>query len=203
MLDTNLEPTDFCGCGDTGYLTTRSLPIDLAHGLGKINKVPVYHCRTESCPEYVVPSNVSRRLDELAEKMETLNSIEIYFSWETDTNTAAESENNTNKLAYLHAFLLQLDNREYEDAKVILIIPEQAVIFQGLPDHTEYYILQYEPEQNSFDIRLSLSKFYYDKKGLTYKDYLDLVESDLVKKLGVFTYEETEAVLEEVFGSII
>lgn len=201
MLDTALEPTDFCGCGDIGYLTTRTLPIDLAHGAGKINKVPVYHCRTKSCPEYTIPSNVSRRLDELAEKMEALNSSEIDFSWETDTDTTGNN-NNTNELAYLYAFLLQLDNKVYEDAKVILVIPEQAVIFQGLQDHTEYHILQYEPEQNSSNIWLSLSKFYYEKKDLTYQDYLNLAESDLVKKLGVFTYQETEVVLEEVFGNI-
>jgi hypothetical protein len=205
MLDTTLEPTDYCGCGDIGYLITRSLPIDLAHGLGKINKVPVYHCRTESCPEYMIPSNVTRRLDELAEKMETLNSSEIDFSWETDTDTDTDTteSGNNNELAYLHAFLLQLDNRVYEDAKVILIIPEQAVIFQGLLDHTEYHILQYEPEQNSSGIWLSLSKFYYEKKDLTYQDFLNLAESDLIKQLGVFTYQETEVVLEELFGDIV
>jgi hypothetical protein len=202
MIDTTLEPTDYCGCGDIGYLTTRSLTIALAYGTGKINKVPVYHCRTESCPEYMIPVNVSRRLDELAEKMETLNSSEINFSWKTDTGTA-DYVNNTDELAYLHAFLLQLDNRVYEDAKVILIIPEQAVIFQGLQDNTEYHILQYEPEHNSSGIWLSLSKFYYEKKDLTYQDYQNLAKSDLVKNLGVFTYQETEEVLEDLFGNIV
>jgi hypothetical protein len=202
MIDTTLEPTDYCGCGDIGYLTTRSLPIDLAHGAGKINKVPIYNCRTKSCQEYMIPFNVSKRLDELAEKMETLNSSEIDFSWETAAGTS-DYVNNTDELTYLHAFLLQLDNRVYEDAKVILIIPEQAVIFQGLQDHTEYHILQYEPEQNSSGIWLSLSKFYYEKKDLTYQDYQNLTESDLVKQLGVFTYQETEAVLEDLFGNIV
>lgn len=200
MLDTTVAPTDYCGCGDIGYLTTQSLPINLAHGTGKINKVPVYRCRTETCPEYMISSNVSRRLDELAEKMETLNSFEIDFSWETDTDT---TESVNNELTYLYAFLLQLDNNVYEDAKVIIIIPEQAVIFQGLSDPTEYHILQYEPENNSSGIWLSLSKFYYEKKDLTYQDFLNLAELDLIKQLGVFTYQETEVVLEEIFGNII
>ncbi len=200
MSDSTLEPTDYCGCGDIGYLTTKSLPIDLAYGVGKINKVPVYHCRTESCPEYLVSSQVSRRLDELAEKMETSNSYEIDFSWETETDP---TESFNNELAYFHAFLLQLDNRVYEDARVILIVPEQAAIFQGIADPTEYHILQFEPEENSSGIWLSLSKFYYEKKELTYQDFLDLAELDLIKQLGVFTYQETEIVLEELFGDLV
>ncbi|MHB8127011.1 MAG: hypothetical protein ACYDEJ_15505 [Desulfitobacteriaceae bacterium] len=203
MFESSLEPTDYCGCGDVGYLTTRSLSIDLVHGVGKINQVPVYHCRTDSCPEFMIPSNVSRRLDELAEKMENLNSSELKFYWKTTTDNTGDFDNNTIELTRLQAFILQLDNREYEDAKVIFVVPERAVFLQSLLDRTEYYILQYEPEYSPSGIWLSLSKFYYDKPNLTYEDYLNLAEEDLTKELGAFTFEETEESLEEEFGNII
>jgi hypothetical protein len=67
MSNDFLEPVDYCGCGDIGYLTTRSLNMDLIQGPVKINKVPVYHCRTAACPEYKIPLKAAHRLDELAE----------------------------------------------------------------------------------------------------------------------------------------
>ncbi len=203
MFETSLEPTDYCGCGDIGYLTTRSIPIDLVHGVGKINQVPVYHCRTNSCTEFMIPSNVSRRLDELAEKMETLNSFELDFYWNIATDNTVDILNNSSELTSLHTFLLQLDNREYEDAKVIHVVPERAVILQSLIDQTEYYILQYEPEHSTSGIWLSLSKVYFDKPDLTYEDFVNLAEEGRSKELGGFTFKETEEALEEEFGNII
>jgi hypothetical protein len=202
MLDNLLEPVDYCSCGDIGYLTTRSLDIDLLRGTGKIHKVPVYHCQSDSCPKYTVPLNVARRLEELADKMEAEQSQEIDFYWEEATADNAEN-NSTGKLAYLQAFLLQIEGRVYEDVKAIALVPEQAVIFQSLQDPGEYYILQYEPEQNSPTLWLSLAKFYYDKKNLTLEDYRQLADDGLVKELGIFALEDTEEALEEEFGNII
>ncbi len=202
MFETSLEPTDYCGCGDVGYLTTRSLPIDLVHGVGKINHVPVYHCQIDSCPEFMIPSKVTQRLDELADKMETQNSSELEFYWKTASDNT-DNLDNTSELASLQAFILRLNNREYEDAKVILIVPEQAVIFQSSLDRTEYFILQYEPEHSLSGIWLSLSKFYCEKPDPTYGDFVNLAEEGLSKELGVFTFNETEETLEEEFGNII
>ncbi|MFZ3373759.1 MAG: hypothetical protein WA131_12185 [Desulfitobacteriaceae bacterium] len=203
MFETSLEPTDYCGCEDIGYLTTRSIPIDLVHGVGKINLVPVYHCRTNSCTEFTIPSNVSRRIDELAEKMETLNSLELDFYWKIATDNPVDILSNSSELTSLQAFLIQIDNREYEDAKVIRIVPEQAVILQSFLDPTEYYILQYEPEHSPAGVWLSLSKFYYDKPDLTYEDFVKLAEEGRSKELGVFTFNETEETLAEEFGTNI
>ncbi len=202
MFEFSLESTDYCGCGDVGYLTTRSLPIDLVHGVGKIHHVPVYHCNTQSCPEFMIPSYVSRRIDELAEKMETQNSSEIEFNWHNAMDNPSDNPDNTNEPSLLEAFTLQLLNREYEDAKVILVVPGQAVLLQSLIDQTEYYILQYEPEHSPSGIWLSLSKFYYDKQDLSYEDFISLAEEGLTKELGFFTFEETEETLEEEFGNI-
>ncbi|HWQ89306.1 MAG TPA: hypothetical protein VN374_04975 [Desulfitobacteriaceae bacterium] len=201
MSNNFLEPVDYCGCGDIGYLTTRSLTIALIQGPGKINNVPVYHCRTAACPKYTIPLKVAHRLDELAEIMEAAQNREMNFYWET---AVADSEDdNAEKLVCLQAFLLKLEGRVYEDAKSILLIPGQAVIFHSLKDYSEYYILQCDPEENSSALCLSLAKFHHDKKDLTLADFHKLAEEGLVKELGVFAFEDVEEVLEEEFGNIV
>ncbi|MCO5386865.1 MAG: hypothetical protein NHB14_15105 [Desulfosporosinus sp.] len=77
-----IEPIDMCGCGDMGYLTAKTIPIDLAHGPGRVANVPVYHCRAASCQEYTLPSLVSRRLEVIAEQMEEERIKETAYTWE-------------------------------------------------------------------------------------------------------------------------
>lgn len=200
-----LEPIDLCGCGDTGYLITRTIPVDLAQGAGKIHHVPVYHCREKSCPEYNLPALVAQRIDELAEDMENLNSLETEFKWPTDEgldNDLAPSQESLASL--LLSFTLKFTNRHYEDAEIILVVPGQAIFCQSRLDKSEYYVFNYEPDVTSQGIWFSVSKFYFDEPELNYDDYLSWTqEGGHLKELGLLNQEEIEEYLTDEFGEII
>lgn len=197
-----LEPIDTCGCGDTGYLTTRTIPIDLAHGVGKIHHVPVYHCKSDSCPEYTIPPEVSRYLEDLAEKMEAALLTEIEY----DGKSAPDVQNNLAKknaqLSLVQAFTLKFINREYEDTHVTFVIPGEAIFFQNIIDKTENYVLRYQPDLNRNTILFSLAKFYYDVPNLTYENFLDWSQDGHVKELAVLSLDEVEDALLDEFGEI-
>lgn len=203
-----IEPIDTCGCGDIGYLTARRIPIDLVHGVGHVDNVPVYHCRTNSCHEFRLPSVVSRRLDTIAEQMEDEQITETIFTWETKQNPVKNShpgpslsaQPNNDQIS-LQAFTLQFVNRQYEDARVVQIVPGQAIIFQSLLEDTEYYLLRYEEADNRTEgIWFSLSKFYYEQPDLTYEDFLEWSEDGHLKELGRIPLNEVEDSLIDEFG---
>jgi hypothetical protein len=189
-----LSPIDLCGCGDNGYLTKRTLPIDLAQGLGHIHQVPVYHCGSEFCDQYTLPSPVVTRIDELAEKMEEQNVNFLDFTWEDQSEGSQESA------ALVEAFIWKYTNRQYEDAKVIFIIPGQSIVFQSRLDDSEYYHLQYlqKDEKGTW---FSFHKFYSDEP-LTVESFLDF-EPSFTKELGFITLDEVEETLLEEFGVVI
>lgn len=189
-----LSPIDACGCGDTGYLTKRTLPIDLAQGLGHILQVPIYHCGSELCDQYTLPSPVVSRIDELAEMMEAQNLNTLEFSWEN------QAEGSPDSAALLEAFIWKFLNRKYEDAHVIFLIPPQSIVFQSQLDDSEYYHLQYLHKDDK-GTWFSFSKLYSDEP-LTLESFLDL-EPNFSKELGVITLEEVEDTLLEEFGEII
>lgn len=202
-----LDPVDACGCGDEGYLTTWTIPIDLAHGVGRITNVPVYHCRNQSCPEYNLPQAVSRRLDELAEQMEEVNSLEQAFSWETDEEPSLDPLKQADQAsALIQAFTLRLVNREFEDARVALVIPGQAVFLQSKSDQTEYYALQYLPGYTSPGNWFSFSKFYHEGSGLTAltaDQFESFADDGLTKELAVLEMQEVDDTLSDHFGEIL
>jgi len=121
MFNHELEPLDTCGCGAEGYLTTRNLPVDLLHGVGKLNNVPVYHCQAKTCQEFNIPLEVSRRLDELAEQMEQTKALTLNFSWETNEEAPSAPLNQVSPATLLQAFTLRFRNREYEDWPMVFI----------------------------------------------------------------------------------
>ena len=198
-----LDPIDSCGCGDTGYLTTRSLPIDLAHGVGTVHNVPIYHCQNPDCHDYTLPSSVSRRLEEIAEAMELDQSVEKAFSWpkSEDPSTSLDPLRQANtQESILQAFTLQLTSREYEGGKVMLVIPGQAVFIQSKDDREEYFALRYEPDISLESIHFSFSKFYTAEPLASPDDFLSLEKEGQTKELAVLKMEDIEEALTEVLG---
>lgn len=199
--DQTIESIDTCGCGDTGYLTTRTIPIDLNHGVGHIDKVPVYHCRSIECQEYTLPPTVSRRLEVIAEQMEESFSTEAVYTWEIPQESESVSPfKMSDKQALLQSFTLQFENRQYADAHVVLIIPGQAIFLHSNLDDEEYYLLHYEPDANTDKLWFSFLKFYYEGSALTYEDFLEWSENGHVKEIGRIILEDVEDALIDEFG---
>lgn len=196
MLNETLSPVDTCGCGDTGYLTSRTLPIALENGPGKVLNVPVYSCGNSMCNEYTVPSLVASRLDSIAEEMERSNHLTQEFTWES-AETAKEIDATA---AITQAFTWKFLHRVYEDAQVVLVIPGDTVLFQSRVDPTEYYTLKYLPDVEN-EIVFSFSKFFEEDTDLTYEKYLEL-EYAYLKELGTLKMDEAEDALIEEFGEI-
>lgn len=208
-----LEPVDLCGCGDEGYLSVRTLPIDLAHGVGKIHQVPVYHCRSGSCQEYTLPESVSRRLEILADKMEAEHSFELQFCWPepTRTNGTANATDNTvatsdhaenSQESLVQAFTLPFINREYEDARVVFVAPGLAIFLQSNLDRSEFYLLRYEPESLDTGIQFSFLKFYADEPQVDFASILAQDADVYLKELAVLALEEIEDSLNYEFGAV-
>lgn len=206
--DELIEPTDTCGCGDIGYLTTRSIPVDLAHGVGHVDNVPVYHCRSNSCQEFTLPLVVSRRLEVIAEQMEETKATEITYTWnnkqESTPNPLSKPDdlgpNHNNDQLPLQAFTLQFVNRQYEDAQVVQIVSGEAIFFQSKLDETEYYLLRYEEDSRAEGIWFSFSKFYYEEPDFNYDDFLEWSKDGHLKELGTVTLEDVEGTLIDEFG---
>jgi len=203
-----IEPIDTCGCGDIGYLTARTVPIDLAHGVGRIDNVPVYHCRSTYCQEFTLPPIVSRRLEAIAEQMEETQVTETTYTWQNKEIPIHDSASKPD-LTSLHqnkdeiplqAFTLQFVNRQYEDARVVQILPGQAIIFQSKHEDFEYYLLRYEEDSRTEGIWFSILKFYYEEPDLTYEDFLEWSEDGHLKELGRITLDEVEDTLIDEFG---
>ncbi|MDP4128458.1 MAG: hypothetical protein Q8912_16190 [Bacillota bacterium] len=201
MFDQTIEPIDTCGCGDIGYLTTRTIPIDLNHGVGYIDKVPVYNCRSTNCTEYTLPSIVSRRLEVIAEQMEESLSTEAVYTWEThQAPSSMDPFKLTSNQSLLQAFTLQFSNREYADAHVVLIVPGQAIFFRSTLEDDEYYLLNYEPETHTDGTWFSFHKFYYEQPQLTYEDFIEWSNDGHLKEIGHVILEEVEETLIDEFG---
>ncbi|WP_291352164.1 hypothetical protein [Desulfosporosinus sp.] len=203
-----IEPIDTCGCGDIGYLTARTVPIDLAHGVGRVDNVPVYHCRSTYCQEFTLPSMVSRRLEAIAEEMEVAQTTETTYTWENKPITATgpipkpahAPVPEINDQIPLQTFTLQFVNRQYEDARVVQIVPGQAIFFQSKLEETEYYLLRYEEDTGTEGTWFSFSKFYYEEPDFTYLDFLEWSEDGYLKELGRITLDEAEDLLIDEFG---
>ena len=200
MPDRTLAPSDICGCGDTGHLTSKTIPIDLAHGAGQVKNVPVYHCRSRNCNEFTLPHAVAQRLEDIAEEMEANGAAEAVFTWDSGAEADSGSLTQANAQAYLQAFTLQFNGREYEDAKVILVVPGQAVFLQSTMDSSEYYLLHYEQNYNAEGIWFFLYKFYYEKPKFSYEDFLQWSEDGYLKELGCMNMEDVEASFADEFG---
>ena len=204
-----LQPVDVCGCGDEGFLTTRTIPVDLIHGVGQVRNVPVYHCRSPLCTEYTLPLEVSRRLDELAEEMEDKEILEQDFAWPSErqanapTDAPAPAQEANTEHSLVQAFTLQFANREYEDARVVLVIPGEAVFFQSTIDKSEHYVLRHEPEAGKPGIWFSFSKFYQDDPTIALTDHLEENSNEYIKELGLLGLEEVEDSLLDEFGNIL
>lgn len=194
MSNDNISPMDQCGCGDTGFLTSRTIPISLAKGVGKIHHVPVYSCNSSWCDEYTIPSSISSRLDELAEEMERKNLMAIEYS----NSTQDQEEDHLSAL--IQGFTWKFNNRSYEDAQVVLVIPGEVVVFQSLMDNSEYYTLK-PIEEAKHEVVFVLAKFYADIKEMTYEEYLEL-EPAFPKELGTLKMDEVEDALIEEFGEL-
>jgi hypothetical protein len=202
--DQTIESIDTCGCGDTGYLTTRTIPIDLNHGVGHIDKVPVYHCRSEDCQEYTLPPVVSRRLEVIAEQMEESLSTEAIYTWEIpEKSESLDPFKLSTEQTLVQTFTLQFSNRQYADARVELIVPGQAIFLHSTLDDQEYYLLNYEPEPNTDKLWFTFYKFYYEESELTYEDFLEWSENGHLKELGRITLEDIEDALIDEFGDWI
>ena len=200
MFDQTLDPSDTCGCGDTGYLTTRTVPVDLVHGVGHIENVPIYHCRSKNCQEFTLPPIVSRRLDDIAEEMENTQATEAVYTWIAYGEQSLDPLRRANDQTHLLAFTLQFGGREYADAHVVLIVPGQAIFFQSTLEDTEYYLLRYKSETSPDGIWFSFLKFYYEEPELTYEDFLEWSEDGHLKEIGRITLEEVEDTLTDEFG---
>lgn len=200
MFDQTIDPIDSCGCGDTGYLTTRTVPIDLVHGVGRIDNVPVYHCRSTACQEFTLPPIVSRRLEDIAEEMEKVQSTEGVYTWESHQEQSLDPLQRTNDQTHLQAFTLQFGSREYADAHIVLIVPGQAIFFQSTLEETEYYLLRYEEDSRTDGIWFSFLKFYYEEPELTYEDFLEWSEDGHLKEIGRISLDEVEDTLTDEFG---
>ena len=200
MFDQTLDPIDTCGCGETGYLTTRTVPVDLAHGVGHIENVPIYHCRSKNCQEFTLPSIVSRRLDDIAEEMENTKAADAVYTWIAYGKQSLDPLQRANDQTHLQAFTLQFGGREYEDAQVVLIIPGQAIFFQSTLEETEYYLIRYEEDRRTEETWFSFLKFYYKEPELTYEDFLEWSEDGHLKEIGRITLDEVEDTLIGEFG---
>lgn len=205
-----LEPIDVCGCGDQGFLTTRPVPIDLRHGVGQVLKVPVYHCRSSLCSQYSLPLEVSRRLDDLAEEMEDRQILETDFSWPaedkkpmSETPTQPLLGTTADKDALVQAFTLQFTRREYDDARVVLIVPGEAVFFQSTVDESEHHLLRFEPETRQQGIWFTFFKFYKDDPSLDLTTLLSGDSEVYMKELGALVLEEVEDALTDTFGDVL
>lgn len=189
-----LSPVDLCGCGDTGYLTLRTIPVDLARGLGHIHQVPSYHCGNPLCNQYALPSPVVARIDDLADIMEQKEINSIGFYWED------QEEDAQNSFSLIEAFIWKFSQLKYEDAVVSFVYNGQSVIFHSLIDATEFYELKYlqTDEKGTW---FSFVKFY-SEEPLTLENYLDF-EPSYTKELGIVGIDEVEDTLEDMFGSII
>ncbi len=211
MSTVYLDPIDVCGCGDEGYLTTRTVPVDLIHGVGQVHKVPIYHCRSSLCPEYTLPLEVSRRLDELAEDMEAKQLLETDFSWPGEAEKTQpqsqiphiQSKTVASRNSLVQAFTLQFAHREYEDVRVILVVPGEAVFFQSTSDEAEYYLLRFEPEARQQGFWFSLSKFYHDDPSLDLTSLSQDGSGEYMKELGLLVLEEVDDSLIDEFGEIL
>jgi len=200
VFDQTLDPIDTCGCGDTGYLTTRRVPVDLVHGVGHIENVPIYHCRSKNCPEFTLPPIVARRVDTIAEEMESTALTESVFSWVAPPNQTFDPLLRANDQSHLQAFTLQFSGREYADAHVVLVAPGQAVFFQSTIEETEYYLLRLEEDKRSEEIWFSFLKFYSDEAFLTFENFLEWSEDGHLKEIGRITLDEVEDALIDEFG---
>ncbi|MDQ7096094.1 hypothetical protein REC12_21080 [Desulfosporosinus sp. PR] len=194
-----MDPIDVCGCGDIGYLTTRKIPIDLAHGVGYIDNVPVYHCQATSCQEYTLPPEVSRRLEDIAEEMERTQTLKATYTGTSPRESSSGLQNHQQTL--LEAFTLKFRNRVYEDAQVIFVVPGEAVFLQSTLENSEFYVLRYEDDNSGASgLWFSLSKFYYEEPNLTYEDFLDWSESGYIKEIGRVVIDDVEDTLIDEFG---
>jgi len=200
VFDQTLEPIDTCGCGDTGYLTTRTVPVDLVHGVGHVENVPIYHCRSKNCPEFTLPSIVARRLDDIAEEMENTKATEAVYAWITYGKQSLDPLKRADNQTHLQAFTLQFNGREYADAHVVLIVPSQAIFLKSTLEETEYYLLRYEEDRLSEETWFSFLKFYYEEPELTYEDFLEWSEDGHLKEIGRVTLDEVEDALIGEFG---
>lgn len=204
LFDQSIDPVDTCGCGDIGYLTTRTIPIDLANGVGHIKNVPVYCCRSTACEEFTLPTIVARRLDDIAEQMETTNSTNAGFTWvnhqESSLNPLLKTSLNPLSEVHIQAFTLQFANRKYEDAHVIQVIPSQAIFLKSTLEDMEYYLLRYEPESRTEGFLFSFHKFYYEESDFSYEGFLKWSEDGYLKELGQIAMDEVEDALIDEFG---
>lgn len=189
-----LSPVDLCGCGDTGYLTKRTIPIDLAQGLGHIHQVPVYHCGNTLCDQYALPSLVIPRIDDLAEMMEQKNLNSSEFYWED------QKEGSLDSAELIEAFIWKFLNRKYEDAVVLFVIPGQSIVFQSQLDSSEFYQLHYL-EKDEKGTWFSFRKFFSDEP-LTIEEFLEF-DPAFTKEIGVVAFDEVEDILIDEFGAII
>lgn len=207
MFNQPIEPIDTCACGDIGYLTTRTVPIDLSHGVGYIEKVPAYHCRSSLCQEYSLPPAVARRLEDIAEQMEEQRLTNTVFNWPNspEDSPAAQTNHSPGSIIdlQLQAFTLQFLNREYEDAQVVLVVPGEAIFLKSTVEAEEFYLLRYEPEYTSEGIWFSLHKFYFEESEFTYEDFLAWSEDGYLKEIGYLTLEEVEDTLIDEFGEVL
>ncbi len=195
MSNDNLSPIDQCGCGDSGYLTSRTISVPLANGVGKIHHVPVYSCNSSWCDEYTIPTSISSRLDELAEEMEEKNLTTIEYS----NPTQNLEEDHLSSL--IQGFTWKFNNRSYEDAMVVLVIPGEVVVLQSTIEPSEYYTLK-PTEESKEGVIFVLTKFYADIKEMTYEKYLEL-EPSYPKELGALKIDEVEDALIEEFGEVL
>lgn len=195
MLNDTLSPVDQCGCGDTGYLTSRTLPIALDHGAGKVINVPVYSCGSSMCDEYRIPSAVASRLDELAEEMEAKGILSMAFSWGVSPEDTLGYQDSLSQ-----GFIWKFQNRSYEDARVLFVIDGDTLVLQSKLDPTEYYLLK-RLEESKEGVFFSFSKFIEEDEELTYEKYI-VLEPSFQKELGVVKMEEVEDMLREEFGEI-
>ena len=200
MFDQTLDPLDTCGCGETGYLTTRIVPVDLAHGVGHIENVPVYHCRSKSCQEFTLPPIVSRRLDDISEEMESTLTTNAVYTWIAKGEQSPDTLQRANDQTHLQSFTLQFGGREYADAHVVMIVPGQAIFLHSTLQETEYYLLRYEEDRRTDGIWFSFLKFYYEEPELTYEDFLEWSEDGHLKEIGRVTLDEVEDTLTDEFG---
>ncbi|AGA69625.1 hypothetical protein Desdi_2184 [Desulfitobacterium dichloroeliminans LMG P-21439] len=197
LLSEALSPVDQCGCGDTGYLTSRTLPIALNLGAGKVINVPVYTCSSSMCDEYTIPSAVAPRLDEIAEEMEAKELLSIQFSWKP----TLEDEASDYQDSLAQGFIWRFHRRSYEDAQVLLVINGDTILLQSKIDPTEYYTLK-RLEDSKEGIQFSFSKFFEEDQDLTYEKFIEL-EPSFQKEIGTIKMEELEDMLLEEFGETI
>lgn len=202
-----LNPVDLCGCGDTGYLTTVTLPVDLAHGVGRIQSVPVYKCHSTSCQEYNLPEAVSRRLEDIEETMEQNIILDSVFSWFPSAEYRPSLDplrQHEQQDSLIQAFILSFTGQEYEDAEVIGIIPSQSVYLRSKLDPTEFYLLRFEPDASPKDISFSFNKFYDNSPNYSLEKFQNQEYTDsLLKELAVLKLDEVREVFIEEFGDLL